>query len=234
MDKLNKYLSLILTLLIVVIWIIGCSPSPATEAPTVTLTSTDRPPTVTAIPSSTNTPAPSNTPEPTNTPSPYPTTPIEERGARITIVFNNIAYDTSLTTSWGFAAFIEYDGHVLLFDTGGSGSILLENMEQLGLDPQLIEVVVLSHIHGDHTDGLIDLLYTGIKPIVYLPKAFPQPFKYTVQVHTEVVEVREPIEILPGIYSTGELGAIVEQALILETSSGGRTDDTQSSEHTGR
>jgi 7,8-dihydropterin-6-yl-methyl-4-(beta-D-ribofuranosyl)aminobenzene 5'-phosphate synthase len=139
---------------------------------------------------------------------------------RITIVFNNIAYDSRLRTSWGFAAYIEYDGHVLLFDTGGSGSILLDNMEQLGLDPQLIEVVVLSHIHGDHTDGLIDLLYTGVKPTVYLPKAFPETFKYTVQTRTEVVEVREPIEILPGVYSTGELGGIVEQGLILETADG--------------
>ncbi|KPK90838.1 MAG: hypothetical protein AMJ88_15205 [Anaerolineae bacterium SM23_ 63] len=145
---------------------------------------------------------------------------MEERGVRITIVFNNIAYDSRLRTSWGFAAFIEYDGHVVLFDTGGSGSILLDNMEQLGLDPQKIEVIVLSHIHGDHTDGLMDLLYTGVKPIVYLPKAFPETFKYTVRVHTEVIEVREPIEILPGVHSTGELGAIVEQALILETAEG--------------
>ncbi|UCF62155.1 MAG: MBL fold metallo-hydrolase [Anaerolineaceae bacterium] len=220
MGKQNKCLTLIITLLFVVTWITGCSSSPITEASTVTITSTDRSPTVTVLPSSTITPAPSNTPEPTNTPSPYPTTPIEERGARITIVFNNIAYDSRLTTSWGFAAFIEYDGHVLLFDTGGSGSILLENMEQLDLDPQRIEIVVLSHIHGDHTDGLIDLLYTGVKPIVYLPKAFPEPFKYTVQVHTELVEVREPIEILPGVYSTGELGTLVEQALILETAEG--------------
>ncbi len=139
---------------------------------------------------------------------------------RITIVFNNIAYDSRLRTSWGFAAYIEYDDHVLLFDTGGSGSILLDNMEQLGLDPQRIEVVVLSHIHGDHTGGLMDLLYTGIKPIVYLPRAFPETFKYTVQTQTEVVEVLESIEILPGVYSTGELGAIVEQGLILETAEG--------------
>ncbi|KPK89821.1 MAG: hypothetical protein AMJ88_17060 [Anaerolineae bacterium SM23_ 63] len=145
---------------------------------------------------------------------------MEERGVRITIVFNNIPYDSRLTTSWGFGAFIEYDGHVLLFDTGGSGSILLDNMEQLGLDPQQIEVVVLSHIHGDHVDGLMDLLYTGVKPTVYLPKAFPETFKYTVGVHTDVVEVRDPVEILPGVYSTGELGTIVEQALIVETAEG--------------
>ena len=27
-------------------------------------------------------------------------------------------------------------------------------MEKMGLDPQPIEAIVLSHIHGDHTDGL--------------------------------------------------------------------------------
>ena len=217
MKKHFRRISLILILQIVGFLLTGCSPSPTTDSPTVTLTST---PTVTVIPSSTHTPSPSNTPEPTDTPSPYPTTPIEERGVRITIVFNNISYDSRLATSWGFGAFIEYDGHVLLFDTGGSGSILLDNMEQLGLDPQQIEVIVLSHIHGDHTDGLMDLLYTGVKPTVYLPKAFPETFKYSVRVHTDVVEVRDPVEILPGVYSTGELGAIVEQALIVETAEG--------------
>jgi 7,8-dihydropterin-6-yl-methyl-4-(beta-D-ribofuranosyl)aminobenzene 5'-phosphate synthase len=218
MKKQYRCLSLIWIFPIVVAWLTGCSLSPTTDLPTVTLTSTNEPPTLTFLPSSTSTSAPTERPEPT--PSPYPTTPIEERGVRITIVFNNIAYDSRLRTSWGFAVFIEYDGHVLLFDTGGSGSILLDNMERLDLDPQQIEVIVLSHFHGDHTDGLVDLLYSGVKPIVYLPRAFPETFKYSVRIHTDVVEVRDPVEILPGVYSTGELGGIVEQGLIVETAEG--------------
>lgn len=62
----------------------------------------------------------------------------------------------------------------MLFDTGGSGSILLDNMEQLGLDPQDVEIVVLSHIHGDHTDGLMDLLYPGVRPICLSTQGVPE------------------------------------------------------------
>jgi len=186
----------------------------------MTLASTYEPPTATVLPSLTNTTEPTDIPETTDTPFPSLTIPIEERDVRITIVFNNILYDSRLTTSWGFGAYIEYGDHVILFDTGGSGSILLDNMEKLGLDPQRIEVVVLSHIHGDHVGGLMDLLDTGVKPTVYLPLAFPETFKHSVRVHTEVVEVRDPVELLPGVYSTGEMGTIVEQALIIETAGG--------------
>jgi 7,8-dihydropterin-6-yl-methyl-4-(beta-D-ribofuranosyl)aminobenzene 5'-phosphate synthase len=139
---------------------------------------------------------------------------------RISIVYDNTTYDSQLESAWGFGAVVEYDDHTFLFDTGGSGSILVDNMTQMGFNPQDIEFIILSHIHGDHTDGLMYLLQKGIKPIVYLPKAFPETFKYSVGIHTEVVEIREPVEIIPGVYSTGEMGGIVEQALVVETREG--------------
>jgi 7,8-dihydropterin-6-yl-methyl-4-(beta-D-ribofuranosyl)aminobenzene 5'-phosphate synthase len=148
-------------------------------------------------------------------------TPTLARALHITTVYDNIAYDDNLITSWGFAALVEFGEHTLLFDTGGRSSVLLGNMEKLGLDPQLIEVVVLSHNHDDHTGGLWGLLETGIRPTVYVPAAFPAEFKDRVRSHTDLVEVTEALEILPGVYSTGELsGPVTEQALVVETSEG--------------
>jgi metal-dependent hydrolase (beta-lactamase superfamily II)/CubicO group peptidase (beta-lactamase class C family) len=139
----------------------------------------------------------------------------------ITIVYDNMVYDPSLVAQWGFSAWIEIAGHTMLFDTGGDGPTLLGNMEALDLDPQEIEVVVLSHEHGDHTGGLLDLLDAGIQPPVYVPASFAPSFKSPVGQHTSLVEVREAIEVLPGVHSTGVLGgAIHEQGLVIETQQG--------------
>jgi metal-dependent hydrolase (beta-lactamase superfamily II) len=140
---------------------------------------------------------------------------------RITIVYDNTAVSEGLAAEWGFAAWIEYGEHTVLFDTGPDGTALLGNMAQLGLEPEDIDVVVLSHIHGDHTGGLTALLGTGIQPVVYAPAAFPEAFQQGVQAHTELVQVLGPVRIFPGLHSTGQLGGDpAEQALVVETSDG--------------
>ena len=75
----------------------------------------------------------------------------------LTVIYDNNAYDPHLRTGWGFAAWLEYTGRTVLFDTGAEGGLLLGNMRALDLDPRAIEIVVLSHIHGDHVGGLASL-----------------------------------------------------------------------------
>jgi 7,8-dihydropterin-6-yl-methyl-4-(beta-D-ribofuranosyl)aminobenzene 5'-phosphate synthase len=131
------------------------------------------------------------------------------------------ASDLALRTDWGFACLVETSGTIVLFDTGGKGEILLDNMAKLGFDSQEVDVVVLSHIHGDHTGGLMKLLETGVKPVVYVPASFPASFKDSVRALTDLVEVTDAMEILPGVYTTGEVrSSVVEQALVVETEKG--------------
>jgi 7,8-dihydropterin-6-yl-methyl-4-(beta-D-ribofuranosyl)aminobenzene 5'-phosphate synthase len=138
-----------------------------------------------------------------------------------TIVYDNNSYNPSLRTDWGFSCVVETGEAMVLFDTGGNGTILLDNMEKLGFDPQEIDVVVLSHIHGDHTGGLKGLLDAGARSVVYVPASFPESFKAPVRAQTELVEVTDPVEVLPGVHTTGEVGSsIVEQALVVETGAG--------------
>ncbi|MFL7793408.1 MAG: MBL fold metallo-hydrolase [Anaerolineae bacterium] len=138
-----------------------------------------------------------------------------------TILYDNNAYDPALQTDWGFACMVETAKATVLFDTGGNGTILMDNMAALGFDPHAIDAVVLSHAHGDHTGGLAKLLDTGARPVVYVPAAFPASFKTDVRARTDLVEVTDSIEILPGIYTSGEVGSgIVEQALVVETGEG--------------
>jgi 7,8-dihydropterin-6-yl-methyl-4-(beta-D-ribofuranosyl)aminobenzene 5'-phosphate synthase len=139
---------------------------------------------------------------------------------RITIVYDNYLQDERLTPEWGFAALVEKDEHVLLFDTGGTG-VLLDNMRLLGFDPKAIEAVVLSHRHPDHTGGLLPLLAEANQPTVFLLASFPAHFKNAVAELTDVVEVTRSMEIFPDIYTTGEvIGDVREQALAIRTDEG--------------
>jgi 7,8-dihydropterin-6-yl-methyl-4-(beta-D-ribofuranosyl)aminobenzene 5'-phosphate synthase len=145
-----------------------------------------------------------------------------------TIVYDNNAYSASPVlapeqprTSWGFACWVETEETTVLFDSGGDGAVLMNNLTELGLDPQAIDVVVLSHAHGDHTGGLMALLGRGIKPTVYVPASFSAAFKRDVQRLTDLIEVTEAITVAPSIHITGEVGSgIIEQALVVETRDG--------------
>jgi 7,8-dihydropterin-6-yl-methyl-4-(beta-D-ribofuranosyl)aminobenzene 5'-phosphate synthase len=150
-----------------------------------------------------------------------PTTlPVDVEGLRITILYDNYLYDERLTSEWGFAALVEYSGHIVLFDTGGTGT-LMENMRLLGIDPRAIEAVVLSHEHMDHIGGLTHLLAQADQPTVYMLASFPAGFKNTIAGLTNVVEVTQTMEIYPGIHTTGSVaGVIREQALAIMTAEG--------------
>jgi len=59
-----------------------------------------------------------------------------------------------LETAWGFSCLVDGLEKTILFDTGGNSSMLLSNMRKLGVDPQKVEIIVISHLHSDHVGGL--------------------------------------------------------------------------------
>jgi 7,8-dihydropterin-6-yl-methyl-4-(beta-D-ribofuranosyl)aminobenzene 5'-phosphate synthase len=141
---------------------------------------------------------------------------------RITVAYNNVPHAPGLTTAWGFAAVIAAGADTVLFDTGGDGATLLANLRQLGIDPDSIGAVVLSHIHGDHTGGLDDFLARNPKVTVYMPGSFPVAFRRAVEQRGARVEiVSGPQRLFANLHSTGELGdGTREQALIVDSSAG--------------
>jgi len=140
----------------------------------------------------------------------------------ITIVHDNNPCVDSLKTAWGFSAFVKGPEKTILFDTGSDGTLLLENMAKLQIDPGRVDLVVLSHIHGDHTGGLSGLLTANPRVQVFLPASLPAKFKTAVQGYgATIVEIKEPQEICRNVYTTGVLGRrIKEQALIIRTERG--------------
>lgn len=141
---------------------------------------------------------------------------------RITVIFNNIPYAPELQTSWGFSCLVEGFDQTILFDTGGDGEILLANMKHLGVDPRVVDVVVLSHIHADHTGGLEAFLRQNSNVTVYLPSSFPHAFQQQIKhLRADVVRVNGPMRLFDKVHSTGEMGnGIKEQGLVLNTSKG--------------
>ncbi len=140
----------------------------------------------------------------------------------ITVVFDNNSYKEELKTGWGFSCLIEGIEKTVLFDTGADGSILLDNMQKLGIDPEIVDTMVLSHAHSDHVGGVYSFLQKNRKVTVYVPESFPESFKdHTRQYGALSIEVKESVEILEGVYSTGEMGTgLKEQSLIIRTLKG--------------
>jgi 7,8-dihydropterin-6-yl-methyl-4-(beta-D-ribofuranosyl)aminobenzene 5'-phosphate synthase len=140
----------------------------------------------------------------------------------ITIVYDNNHYDSRLTAAWGFSCLARLPQQVILFDTGGDGAVLLQNMEKLEIDPGEVDVVVLSHVHGDHVGGLASFLEHNNNVTVYMPFSFPRGLKDEVRITgAKLEEVDKARELFDGVFTTGELdGGIKEQSLIISTPKG--------------
>lgn len=139
----------------------------------------------------------------------------------ITVLYDNNSYKQGLQTEWGFSACIIGPEKTILFDTGGS-SILLDNMQKLAIKSSRIDVVVLSHIHGDHTGGLNSFLENNSNVTIYLLKSFPKKFKDNARsCGAEIIEVNEPVKICENVHSTGQNGKLKkEQSLVIRTDKG--------------
>jgi 7,8-dihydropterin-6-yl-methyl-4-(beta-D-ribofuranosyl)aminobenzene 5'-phosphate synthase len=141
---------------------------------------------------------------------------------KLTVVFNNEPLVEELKTSWGFACVIEGLERTVLFDTGGDGDILIENMRKLGVGPEQIDLVFISHFHRDHTGGLEGFLRENPTVTVAVPRSFPAEFISGAREYgAEVMTVSGSEELFPGVYSTGEMdGSIIEQSLVIATTEG--------------
>jgi len=134
---------------------------------------------------------------------------------KLTIIYDNEAWAPGLQADWGFACLLDLnDGSRLLFDTGAKGTILLENMEKIGLGPRTISSVFISHAHWDHIGGLPAFLERNPEVVVYLPDSCPPPTGAR-----QFLRIQAPRQLTPQLWSTGELPN-EEQSLVVDTGHG--------------
>ena len=146
---------------------------------------------------------------------------------KLTVLYDNRVAQPApapgLKADWGFACLVEGYDSTVLFDTGATGYALLSNMDALGIDPDIVEVVVLSHDHGDHTGGLARLLKRNPDVTVYCPASFSQSFTRTIEdAGATVVRLDDPMSPCPGVTVTAPLekGSITELGLTVDTQQG--------------
>jgi len=140
----------------------------------------------------------------------------------ITVIYDNYQVNPDLTPGWGFSCVIKTAQNNILFDTGGNGSILLANMQKMAIAASEIDLVVISHIHGDHLGGLNGFLQKNNKVKVYIPASFPNSVREEIKSWgAEYHPVSGSMQICEDVYTTGEMGIwIKEQSLILDTDKG--------------
>ncbi len=136
---------------------------------------------------------------------------------KVTIIYDNSAYEQELMSDWGFSALVEVEeAPTVLFDTGADGEILINNMARLGIDPEAIDELFISHEHYDHTGGMGKFMDANGKAEIYAPPAFSPPGKGR---NPRLSVLKEPTKINEKMFSTGELEGI-EQSLGVLTEKG--------------
>jgi len=86
------------------------------------------------------------------------------------VLYDAFGKASAMQKDWGYAAFIEYGGKRILFDTGNNGDVLAQNAKARDIDLSKLDFVVMSHRHGDHMGGLAYLLSVNPKVKIYAPK----------------------------------------------------------------
>jgi 7,8-dihydropterin-6-yl-methyl-4-(beta-D-ribofuranosyl)aminobenzene 5'-phosphate synthase len=146
---------------------------------------------------------------------------------RITCVVDNTVQRGSLFWGEHGVAFrIEIDQRCVLFDTGASGTVLLHNLGLVGGCPRDLEALILSHAHFDHTGGLSAIL--SQKPglplyasaDLFRPRFSKRDGEYkSIGLSLSRAELEKladlrlspmPVEILPGVWTTGEISVRAE------------------------
>ncbi len=142
---------------------------------------------------------------------------------KISILFDKEAINTDLHTGWGVSFLID---NRVLFDTGENAKRLIDNMKQLGIEMDVIEAIVISHDHWDHTGGLWEILKRRRLKVYGCPN-FSEEFKWRVkELNSEFIEVDKLTQVSPAIYISGEISGhyagagIAEQAVIIKSERG--------------
>jgi len=149
---------------------------------------------------------------------------------KITTLSENTAGAGALG-EWGLSMLVEADGQKILFDTGG-GLTAVPNAETMRVDLTVIDRIVLSHGHYDHTGGLLNVLRkAGGKEIIAHPDIWARkygsldntPKRYVgIPFIREALEVmgttfnlsREPVKLSEHVMTTGEIPMVNDYEIV--------------------
>ena len=153
--------------------------------------------------------------------------PMDIKKLRITVIYDNFGGNGTLRPDWGFSCFIEGLEQTILFDTGLDAAIFANNMEALKISPEQVDLLVLSHEHGDHIGGLPAFFQARTNLSVWVPSSFSEAVKGYIRKAGALLEevsdaprrlCREAVTL--GMMSGGAIWPD-EQVLYIATTEGG-------------
>jgi 7,8-dihydropterin-6-yl-methyl-4-(beta-D-ribofuranosyl)aminobenzene 5'-phosphate synthase len=145
-----------------------------------------------------------------------------EKPVTIKVVYDNYVKVNGLKSDWGYSIVIEGLEKEVLFDAGTKPDIFENNFNKMDLDANKVDLIVFSHEHGDHTEGLPAFVKMKKNIPVIIPASFSDPFKKKmIDFGLTPVLVNGPAKICENLYTSGEFSyEIPEQALVLNTKNG--------------
>ena len=151
---------------------------------------------------------------------------------RVSTLSENTASIGEFLGEWGLSVLVEADTTKILLDTGATISAV-HNAESLGINLSMIDKIVLSHGHYDHTGGLREMLRRMKKEIEIIAhpdiwqakfsRRVGKPDKYIgIPYQKEELEslgahftlTKQPVEITQNIVTTGEISMVTEYETI--------------------
>ena len=127
-----------------------------------------------------------------------------EKPINISILSDNNAAP-GLRAEHGFSLWIETEGVHLLFDTGSS-DLFIENAKNMKVDLKMIDALILSHGHYDHTGGIKSLFEVAAPPKIYLhPSALKTRYSFHEEACHPVSMPEESLKIVSHL-TAGQLG----------------------------
>jgi len=151
------------------------------------------------------------------------------RSLRLTVIVEDSTSmeNPNLLAKHGLSLLVEVEMEdskqlTLMMDTGPSADVTLSNMQSMTINPQEIDLIMLSHGHYDHTGGLLGVLRkVGRQTLVIVhPRAFNPKLKlkpsiksigspYSLSVIERaggvVLRARNSVALAEGISTSGEI-----------------------------
>jgi 7,8-dihydropterin-6-yl-methyl-4-(beta-D-ribofuranosyl)aminobenzene 5'-phosphate synthase len=152
------------------------------------------------------------------------------KDVKITTLADNLVQVAGFQGQWGLSFLLEFlddrsDRRKIIFDTANDPNPFFHNIKKLKLDLSDLDAIVISHGHGDHTSSTVELIEDngGVKvyahPHVFQPRFYERADGRRVSsgppdgegisdiesAGGEVFLSRESVEIVPGLWTTGEV-----------------------------
>lgn len=164
---------------------------------------------------------------------------------KITTLAENLVQTAGLG-QWGLSFLLELvdargEDRKVVFDTSSEKKAFLHNVKHLKVDLRDVDCVVISHGHGDHTAATVEVVEAagGVKvyghPHIFLPRSYVnregkrrpgglpkgEGLEEIEAAGGEVVLSTDPVEVVPGLWTTGQIKRVTPFECISPPTTGG-------------